>query len=248
MVDLHCHIIPWVDDGAENAEAACRMAQIALRSGVDTVVATPHCNLLGARPNHRGRKYAEGFSLFRALLRQREIPLTVLPGAEVFAHNSNLRTLLDEERVVTLNHSRYLLLEFNFHSSASNINTLLEATARRGYIPVIAHPERYQAVQSSPGIALQWCEKGYIIQLNKSSLLARLGEAACDTAQYLLSSQAAHVIASDAHDVRARSPGFQSLLPLLHELCSKEYIHALLEDNPRRIISDQSVPMSANYY
>ncbi len=248
MVDLHCHIIPWVDDGAENAETACRMAQIALRNGVDTIVATPHCNLLGARPNQRGRKYAECFSLFRALLRQRDIPLTVLPGAEVFAHSSNLRTLLDEERVVTLNHSRYILLEFNFHSPASNINTLLEASARRGYVPVIAHPERYHAVQSSPGIALQWCEKGYIIQLNKSSLLARLGESACDTAQYLLRAQAAHVIASDAHDVRSRSPGFQSVLPLLGELCTQDYIRDLLEENPRRIISDLKVPISANYY
>ncbi|MBR6825809.1 MAG: hypothetical protein IKM59_04600 [Oscillospiraceae bacterium] len=241
MIDLHCHIIPGVDDGAESARIACQMAELSLRSGVDTIVATPHCNLQGSRHNYRGRTFTNFFSMFRALLMQHDIPLRVLPGAEIFAHGSNLQELLKEERVVTLNHSRYLLVEFNFASSKEELNSLLSMVTRYGYIPVVAHPERYVAVQNAPGLAVQWYDKGYVIQLNKGSLLGRLGQAACDTAQYLLSAQIAHVVASDAHDMRSRAPGFQSLIPLLEELCDQEYRHKLLTENPYKIVTDQDL-------
>ncbi len=241
MIDLHCHIIPWVDDGAESARIACQMAEYSLRNGVDTIVATPHCNLQGARLNYRGKKYTTFFSMFRALLMQHGISLRVLPGSEVFAHSSNLQSLLEEKQVVTLNHSRYLLVEFNFQTPADELNRLLAMVARYGYVPVVAHPERYSAIQNAPGLAVQWYEKGYIIQLNKGSLLGRLGQTACDTARYLLSSQTAHVVASDAHDMRGRPPGFHSLLPLLQEDCSPDYIHDLLVKNPYRIITDQDL-------
>ncbi len=241
MIDLHCHIIPWVDDGAESARVACQMAELSLRNGVDTIVATPHCNLQGSRPNYRDRTFTNVFSMFRALLIQHDIPLRVLPGAEVFAHSSNLQQLLEEERVVTLNHSRYLLVEFNFQTPPEELNALLSMVKSYGYIPVIAHPERYSAVQNAPGLAVQWYEKGYIIQLNKGSILGRLGQTACDTAQYLLSTQTAHVIASDAHDMRGRAPGFQSTMPLLRKFCSPGYISNLLEENPFKIVTDQEI-------
>lgn len=245
MIDLHCHIIPWVDDGAESARIACRMADLSVRAGVDTIVATPHCNLQGSRPNYRGRTFTNFFSMFRALLVQHNIPLRVLPGSEVFAHSSNLRDLLEEERIVTLNHSRYVLVEFNFQTSPEELNNLLSMVRSYGYIPVIAHPERYEAVQNAPGVAIQWYDKGYVIQLNKGSLLGRLGQTAYDTAWYLLSNQIAHVIASDAHDMRGRAPGFQSLMPYLRENCSPEYIDELLSENPYRIVTDRELKARA---
>ncbi len=241
MIDLHCHMIPLIDDGAESARVACRMAELSLRNGVDTVVATPHCNLKGSRPNYRGRTFTEIFSMFRALLIQHDIPLRVLPGSEVFAHSSNLRRLLEEKQLVTLNHSRYLLVEFNFQTSAGELDDLLSMVCSYGYIPVIAHPERYTAVQNAPGLAIRWYDKGYVIQLNKGSLLGRLGQTACETARYLLSNQTAHVVASDAHDIRGRAPGFQSLLPLLRDFCPPDYVTRLLEENPFKIVTDQDL-------
>lgn len=242
MIDLHCHIIPWIDDGAENARVACEMAAHALRSGVDTIVCTPHCNLRGARPNYRGKDYDKCFSMFRALLKQHGIPLRILPGCELFAHSSNLRHLLDNRRVVTLNHSRYLLVEFNFHDSGESMTAALDLIARRGLVPVVAHPERYDCVQHNPKLAVSWFTKGYIIQLNKGSILGRLGEGAYHAGTHLLASGIAHVIASDAHDPHYRPTGFQSLLPVLERFCSPEYMQLLLETNPNRIIHDRHIP------
>ena len=132
-------------------------------------------------------------------------------------------------------------MEFNFRTPAEELNNLLSLVRSYGYIPVIAHPERYGAVQNAPGLAVRWYDKGYVIQLNKGSLLGRLGQAACETAQYLLANQTAHVVASDAHDIRGRAPGFHSLLPLLRDFCSPDYVSKLVEENPYKIVTDQDL-------
>lgn len=241
MIDLHCHIIPFVDDGARNAFMACEMAEHSLRSGVDTIVATPHCNIEYMPGNFRSRSYWEVFGLFQALLRQHRIPLTVLPGAELFASRRNLRQLLEENRVVTLNNSRYLLTEFSFHTPAEEMDAILALICRRGYIPVVAHPERYTAVQQEPRAAVRWFREGYILQVNKGSILGRLGEGARLTSLHLLRHGLAHVIASDAHHPYHRPTGFHSLTPVLERLCPAEYAQLLLHTNPLRIISDKAV-------
>lgn len=241
MIDLHCHIIPWIDDGADNASVACEMAAHALDSGVKTIVATPHCNLMGARPNYRGRTYNECIGMFRALLKQHHIPLEILPGAELFAHHSNLRRILAEHRVMTLNDSRYLLTEFNFNASGEDMTDALELISRRSLVPVVAHPERYTAVQHDPSLAARWFRRGYIIQVNKGSILGRLGEGAHGAGVHLLRSGLVHVIASDAHDVYYRPTGFQSLLPVLRRLCPQDYIDILLNENPQLIIEDRRI-------
>ena len=237
MIDLHCHIIPYIDDGAKNITTAYAMAKYAWKSGVDTIVATPHCNLRDARSNYLDRDFVVLLATFRAFLKQRGLPIKILPGAEVFAHNDNIRALIDQEQLATINHSRYLLVEFPFHQKAPLISETLRAIARRGLVPVIAHPERYDAVQEKPDYVAHWFESGYVIQLNKGSLLGRLGRGAYECARTLLSEGYAHVIASDAHDLKYRPPGFYRLIR--ERQINPNYLKLLLEHNPLRIISDQ---------
>lgn len=241
MIDLHCHMLPGVDDGAMDAAVACRMAEQALDSGVDTVVLTPHCNLSRSQPNYAGPMLERHFAMLRALLRQRGLPLRLLPGAEVFADDETVLSLLREHRLLTLNRSRYLLVEFRFDASGRQISAILDALAETGCVPVIAHPERYAAVQREPRLAAHWFRCGYVIQLNKGSLLGRLGCRSEQTALELLRRGFAHVIASDAHDPVYRTAGFRSLLPLLQDCCSPEYVRILLHDNPKCIISDRAL-------
>ncbi len=240
MIDLHCHIIPYIDDGAKDIHTALAMAKHAYRNGVKTIVATPHCNLRDVRTNYRSREYDLLFATFRAAIRQSRIPITVLPGAEVFAHEDNIRELIDGNHLVTINHSRYLLVEFGFHMEAYVITRTLDAIARRGLIPVIAHPERYDAIQAQPDYVMRWFDRGYIIQLNKGSLLGRLGKGARICSHELLANGVAHVIASDAHDMSHRPPGFHSLIRSVP--INRDYLRLLLEVNPKRIISNQPIP------
>lgn len=236
MIDIHCHILPGIDDGAESAAVACKLARRAVERGVKTIVATPHCNLPYPHPFHRGWRYRESLAMFRALLRQEGIPLEILPGAEVFANRETLRERLDEGSLMTLNHSRYLLVEFPFRASEGEINSLLREIAKRGLVPVIAHPERYVALQNHSALAAQWYEAGYVLQVNRPSLEGTLGYGAMDTAYELLSMGLAHVVASDAHDLYYRPTGLRC--ERLEQCCSESYLHELLIENPRRIISD----------
>ena len=169
--------------------------------------------------------------------------LRLYSGAEVFADPSNIRTLIEQHELITLGGSRYLLVEFDFGLPGSVLLRTLEAIAQRGLVPVVAHPERYDAVQRDPGLAA-WCfSRGMLLQLNKGSLLGLLGSRAEDTALHLLSHGLAHLIASDAHDDRFRTTGFRSLLPVLEPICHPDYIALLLHGNPRRILRDEPIPI-----
>lgn len=248
MIDLHCHLIPYIDDGAHNIETAYAMANFAWKSGVDTIVATPHCNLRNARKNYLDRDYLLILATFQAFLKQRGLPIKILSGAEVFAHDNNIRELIEHDRLATINRSRYLLVEFPFHQNGHMISQTLDAIARRGLIPVIAHPERYDSVQEYPNLASCWFERGYVIQINKGSLLGRLGRSAYECANELISNGYAHVIASDAHDMKYRPPGFYRLIRS-HQI-DPDFLKLLLEINPKRIISDEPVlnPKEAIFY
>lgn len=239
MIDLHCHIIPYIDDGAKSIKIACSMAKLAWRSGVNTIVATPHCNLRNARKNYLDQDFLLILSSFRAVLRQQGIPITILPGAEVFAHADNIRELIDHRQLATINGSRYLLVEFPFHQDGKLISTTLDAISRRGLIPVIAHPERYDTVQEHPSYVARWLEQGCVIQINKGSLLGRLGRNAHACAKYLIANQYVHVIASDAHDMNYRPPGFFRLLQ--SKQIPPAYVKLLLKENPLRIVSNEPV-------
>lgn len=114
MIDLHCHILPGVDDGSPDAEISLSMARHAAESGVTAIAVTPHCNLPGFRRNYRGPDYRRQLNGLRELLTQENIPLRLYSGAEVFADPSNIRTLIEQQELLTLGGSRYLLVEFDF--------------------------------------------------------------------------------------------------------------------------------------
>lgn len=135
MIDLHCHILPGVDDGSPDAETSLSMARHAAESGVTAIAVTPHCNLPGFRRNYRGPDYRRRLNDLRELLTQENIPLRLYSGAEVFADPSNIRTLIEQHELITLGGSRYLLVEFDFGLPGSVLLRTLEAIAQRGLVP-----------------------------------------------------------------------------------------------------------------
>lgn len=242
MIDLHCHILPGVDDGSPDFETSCEMAKMAADSNVTAIVATPHCNNPGGPHNYRNNTLLDKFAALDRLLQYYNIPVRILPGAEVLVRDNFLR-LLREERLVTLNNSRYLLVEFFFNAHAAYICDALAQIRRAGLIPVVAHPERYDAVQQEPMLAAQWFHSGYILQLNKGSLLGRLGRGAYQTSVWLLNHGLGHAVASDAHSASVRTTNMDMLIDFLQERYPADYIHLLLKENPSRIIHDQPIPI-----
>ena len=241
MIDLHCHILPGVDDGSPDAEISLSMARHAAESGVTAIAVTPHCNLPGFRRNYRGPDYRRQLNDLRELLTQENIPLRLYSGAEVFADPSNIRTLIEQHELITLGGSRYLLVEFDFGLPGSVLLRTLEAIAQRGLVPVVAHPERYDAVQRDPGLAA-WCfSRGMLLQLNKGSLTGMFGRHAKKTARWCLEHGCVHVIASDAHGPYRRTTKLNDGYDVVAEYYGQDAAELLFSENPAAIINNGEV-------
>ena len=240
MIDLHCHILAGVDDGAASDEESCMMAQIAVDSGVTMVAATPHCNLRGYFDNYLTQALRDRFLHLDRLLKEQEIPLGLRAGMEIYM-TPEVPRLLREKRLLTLGGSRYLLVEFDFDGSFPWACRMLRAVAEQEVVPVVVHPERYRFIQEEPERLFDWLEAGYVLQLNKGSFFGRFGRGAARTAHWCLRQGCAHAVGSDAHSPYQRTTRLSDIHAYLSEIASVAAADALLRDNPARILKNRPV-------
>ncbi len=240
MIDIHTHILPGADDGASNIQDTLEMVRMAADIGVTAMIATPHCNIPGGYSNYLNEEYKERFFRAAEAVQQAGIPVQILPGAEVFA-TYDLARLIHEGQILTLNGSRYLLIEFDFGEDPAFADDVLGQVADIGIRPVIAHAERYEFVQEIPQIVYEWKKKGYLIQINKGSVMGRFGYRAQLSAEWMLDEYLVSVIASDAHSPRRRTPYLLDAYGKLKRKYSRKYLQALFDENPRRICENRPV-------
>ena len=239
MVDIHCHILPEVDDGAWDLDAAVRMARIAVRCGVSRIIATPHFKGVPESLEQMPEILHQLRRLQTAIGREK-LDLELLPGAEILCVPQTLQ-MARRGRIPTLGDSRYVLTEFYFDASAGFMDGTLTELMQLGYQPVVAHPERYGAVQGDLGLVKGWFDRGIVIQVNKGSVLGAFGHRAGETAERLLHRGLVHVIASDAHSPERRTTDFGAVRAWCQEHLGREYTKILLEENPARIARGEGV-------
>ena len=233
MVDIHCHILPEVDDGAWDMEAAVAMAKIARDSGVKKIITTPHFKGEPAALESVGL-FRHQLRLLQNRLKREHVEVELLPGAEVLCVPQTME-LAQTGRLPTLGTGRYVLTEFYFDASAGFMDETLHGLRQMGYLPVVAHPERYGAVQRDPELAARWFHRGVVLQVNKGSVLGAFGRRAEDAAVRMLCRGNAHIIASDAHSPEVRTTDLQPVRHWCMDHLGQAYTKILLEDNPGRI-------------
>ena len=239
MVDIHCHILPEVDDGAWDMEAAVAMAHLARDCGVKKIITTPHfkgeprsLEAIGLFQHQR--------RLLQSRLKREKVDVELLPGAEVLCVPQTLE-LARTGRLPTLGMGRYVLTEFYFDASAGFMDETLCAMQELGYLPVVAHPERYGAVQRDPELSRSWFHRGIVLQVNKGSVLGAFGRRAEDTAVRMLYRGHVHIIASDAHSPEVRTTDLEPVRRWCMDHLGQEYTKILLEDNPGRVAAGKSM-------
>lgn len=236
LCDLHSHVLPGADDGASTTEYALQMLQNAAASDVQVLAVTPHCN--GPYENYLTCALTERFAQLQQAAK--DIPVQLVLGAEVRV-DAHLPALLADKKIPTLNAGRYLLTEFSADTKPEGFTDALQDIVRLGYIPLVAHPERYDAVCSAPQIVASWLELGCHLQLTGGSITGQYGKTVARTAAYLLQQDFVACIASDAHGIHRRS---NFLLDVYDHLCvqySKQYARCMLYENPMRICSDDDL-------
>lgn len=235
MIDLHSHILPEQDDGAQSLRDSLAMARMAVDSGIAAVVATPHC------VEDRTREVYAAWQLLREALQENGIPLKLYLGMEIFG-TANTAQMLRDGRLFTLNGSRYPLIEFSFHSDGDEESWILRSVCKSGFRPVVAHPERYTYVQREPEILNRWCRMGCLLQVNRGSLLGRFGRHSQETAFELVERGFATAVASDAHSARVRTPWMEDVWKLLSQEVSPRCARMLLKENPGKILKNEDIP------
>lgn len=234
MVDIHTHILPGLDDGAMDICEAIEMIRMAAECGTDMIVATPHCNYPGMYDNYFGKEYIETYERTVKAVEEEGINIKLCPGMEAFA-TYELPDLIVDGKIMPLNQSRYILVEFSREEEPDFADNVLGRMKNVGAKPVIAHAERYRFVQDNPQKVYEWREKGYVIQNNKASFQGKFGKKAQKAAYYMLERHLTSVVASDAHGIKCRTTNMEEVHRMLEEKISKKYLNVLFEENPRRI-------------
>ncbi len=241
MIDIHAHILPEVDDGASDLESAVLMAEMAVESGVQAIIATPHSNL---RPygNYWDSALRAGLETLQQEVTAAGIPLKIYPGMEIFG-TPDVPELLRKGKLTTLANSGYLLVEFPFRHYSEEATEVLSTLCADGYRPIVAHPERYQYVQDNPAVVNRWVGMGCLLQANRGSLLGRFGRTAQMLSLALVDRGLTAFVASDAHSPVMRTTWMADVQELLCEEFSEDIARLLLYENPLKVLRNADIRM-----
>jgi protein-tyrosine phosphatase len=212
MLDLHCHILPDVDDGASSLEEALAMARFCVRDGITHITATPHCN----HSTHMLRAdILPHVAHLNERLTQADIPLTILPGSEIqLADSASYRREFEDGLYCHLgDSSTFTLLEFNWHGRRypPDAVDLIGWLREHGMRPIIAHPERHDFFRDDPPRLRALVDAGAWLQITVDSLLGNHGATPCVAGEEMMGDYREVVLASDAHNRRrcsGLSPGY----------------------------------------
>ena len=239
MIDIHAHIMPGVDDGSANMEETLAMAKMAQKSGVTTIVVTPHSNVPGSFKNYDSPEWRNTFLAMRRYLKEHQCRVRLVPGAEIYV-TDNVVDKIRSRAVKAINESRYYLMELPFDADPEWAESIWDSVLDAGAVPVIAHPERYYCVQDDPGVLKLWMSQGCLSQMNKGSVFGRFGRSVKRTAGRLLDYDLITCVASDAHSPYVRTTFMADIRDYLLDIYGEHRMERLLYRNPDRIINDQS--------
>ena len=238
LVDIHCHLLPGIDDGAANWEEVLAMARLAVGDGISTIVATPH--QLGTYGRNRGEAIRELAREAQALLRKHKVPLSVLPGADVRVEPDMIGKIRSGEVLTLGDRGRYVLLELP-HELYLPLERLLADMEAAGLVGVLSHPERNLGILRRPEVVKHLVDRGLLLQVTAGSILGTFGREAKDLAERLLEHGLVHFVATDAHGSKSRRPRLGRAMERLCELVGRCEAEALCCDNPARVAAGRLV-------
>lgn len=201
MIDLHCHILAGIDDGAQTMADSLEMARAAVNEGIQTIIATPHHK--NGRYENTKLAILEKTAELNEKLKAEQIPLKILPGQEPAIHGELLGGLTRGE-VSTLNHTQYIFIELPAGHVPRYTEKLLYDLQLEGKVPVIVHPERNQEITERPDILYKLVKNGALSQLTASSISGNFGKKIKSFSEQLIDANLVHFIASDAHNTNKR--------------------------------------------
>lgn len=243
FTDVHCHCLAGFDDGPSGRLEMLSLCRSLVADGISRVVATPH-QLGRFEGRYEGDQIREAVGILNDCCAQAEIPLTVLPGADVRV-DERIPELIDSGAVLTVaDGRRYLLLELP-HEVFIDPQALMEDLSRMGVTTVITHPERHMFLARNPDYVQRWAPLGPCLQITTASFGGGFGRLAQEAAWAFVRAPMPVLVATDAHDTGGRAPRMSEACRLLGRRLGRTVAQMLCLDNPRRVVEGEDLLMLA---
>ena len=236
MVDVHCHLLPNVDDGAKSLEMAKEMCEVAHRDGITHIVCTPHAN---DEFRYDRERYQELMVELQAAIGDL-VKLSL--GCDFHFSYDNIQAVMSDADQFLIGDGDYLLVELSDFVMSPAVFQSLERLVGMGIRPVITHPERNLMLQRHADRVIHFAEKGCAIQVTANSLTGHWGEGPRKMVNWLLDQKAVHVIATDAHDPKFRPPILSAAREIIAKTRGEDLARALVLENPQAIVDGQPLP------
>jgi protein-tyrosine phosphatase len=236
MVDLHCHILPGLDDGPATMEESVAMAESAIADGITHIVATPHSS----------DEYFFDFAHVRQLRDELQAKvghrLKIVTGCDFHLNPENLEALRKDPRQYCINQRDFLLVEFNEYSIPPAMDRTLHEIQLAGVQPVITHPERNGILRAHPERLKKWVRQGCFAQVTGGALTGGFGAGAQQDALRWVGEGLIHFVASDAHNTRSRPLRLQRAYDVIVDRFGQEKARSLFLDNPLAAFEGRELP------
>ncbi|WP_022768569.1 CpsB/CapC family capsule biosynthesis tyrosine phosphatase [Butyrivibrio sp. NC2007] len=237
-IDIHCHILPGVDDGSPDMETSLEMLRIADKNGITHLILTPH-----HKPMHHNVS-PEHNVVYRKKLQEAAkeagIKAKLFSGNEIYYSDETMEELI-EGKICSLAGSDYVLVEFHPTNPYKAIQNAISRVQAAGFIPIIAHVERYSDIVSHPSRVKDLIEMGSFIQVNASSIMGKYGFGISHFTKKLLKEELVHFVASDAHDTGRRAPNLLDCRNYVERKYGEDYGKKLFFTNPANVIRNELI-------
>jgi protein-tyrosine phosphatase len=235
LIDIHSHVLYGLDDGARTIEDSVAMVRMAAEHGTTDLVATPHAN-----PNYKFDPQIIGERLSEVAVASGNV-LRLHSGSDFHLSYDNIQDAIANPKKYTINHCRYLMVEFSDLLIFNNTPEILSRLEGVGMTPVITHPERNGLLRQRIDQIAAWVKDGACVQVTAQSVLGEFGRRAAEFSQTLLDRHLVHFLASDAHDLEHRPPRLDLAYAWVKEHYGEERAEALCITNPRATLTGESL-------
>lgn len=237
MKDIHCHLLPGIDDGSKNFDESIKTIRRAQKEGITDIIITPHY-IEDSKYNTNNKQKKILFSQLKRYIRSNKIDVNLYLGNEVYL-TENILKLLEKEEILTLAGTRYILIEFPLLNYRIDTYKILGELLEKGYIPVIAHPERYKIYKEDPVKVVEILEMGALLQGNYESLLGKYGKEAKKTLLFFLKKGWITFLASDRH--RDESYNLKKVKKQLKRILKDKKALEQFDKNVEKLLNDEEI-------
>lgn len=240
MIDIHCHVLPGIDDGSRSMEESINILKQMSALGFHHMVATPHY-ITGSSFKANNAKKIGLIEEVQNRLNEENIEMTLFLGNEVYIDNEIL-SLLDRNEIASVNAGKYLLIELPRNGKINDLNDLIFKLRTRDIVPIIAHPERYICLQENVSLIDELVGHGALLQVNFESINGKYGKDAKKLALYLLKNKKLHFLASDIHhEDSAFFHDFNGLKKEIIKMIGEEKFQEVTYTNPLLVLRGEFI-------